>query len=1208
MANNGNLQLALRVQADLKQAVDALKQLDAGLDGVSSSAQSSTSAASTTGAALDRAGDAARSAAREGERYAVAAGRVASQSEVAARSLDQVTQKAGQGDLALSRMAKSIGAVAGSFIGLQALSKGIAMVDDYGQMADRIQMATESAAEYDQVQSRLLETAKATYRPLAEAQELYISTADALRSLNYTTSDSLDITDSFSYLLVTNAASADKANSAISAYAKAIQTGKVSSDQWQSLLGAMPTLVNAIAEATGKSTEEIRKLGIEGKLALDDLNESLRKSLEANKKAADGMGTTVADAMMRLSTGLTAYLGEANRSTELTATMAKAIDLLGENIETVANLFGVLAAGAMARYGAQLAVVTKGKLADVLASRAQIAEELRLAQAQVASTATAVNAARANVGLSGSHGQVATAIAAHEAATRRLAAAQAAAGTASRALMGFLGGPAGIAMLAASAAASFFLFRDSAEEAKVSLDDLSLSVEEYGRKWAEASKEQRRAMLDTTRQQLQQVQADINDSISKIDAALNNLASAGQVPINLVIQAMGDLRTAAENGGAGIDDVVQSIADLLPVGHQARSELTQLAGQLSTQTQSVTTLSERMGEFTGRLDDNTDALRRNSDELGRGSKEADEYLEKLRGRTAELLDPSAVGRAKRDLVSLKDATLDQVSAILAEAAAQDQLLEARNKTKSSRSTAETEAQRQAKASESYVRGLERQAALLGLNAAEVRAYEVAEKGLAGALLARAQAANELISAEERKRQSDANARTNADLEAEFLRSVGRDVDAGLLEIRTKFDAMRVEFERAGNEAGLAWLDKLIPVAEAKVRVDDVQRQMEKILEEQRRQESSVNVQQDAGLLTELQARERILQIHRQTYDQLQQIRPVLEEMARQPGAVGEAAANALAALDEQAQRLQVTTTLLAETLRDGLTTGFTDALTGLAKGTMDLRDAITALADGVLDAMVRMAAENLAQSATNGLMGMFTGITEAAPQAIAAVQQTASAQQAAITAVQTTQMAADTAMATSSATAAATTATAQAGAAATTTAAWTPAAITASIGSFGAAAAIGLAAVMAALAFKAFAGGGHVRGPGTTTSDSIPALLSDQEFVTRAAVVQQPGALPFLSDFNERGMVALDDWATRVRHATGGLAGVPAPAMPSPGLGASRLAEPASSMIQNSQTFNLIDSPERIASVLQTRAGEDALTVVLSRDPAKFRSILHLDR
>ncbi|MFU6003552.1 phage tail tape-measure protein, partial [Pseudomonas aeruginosa] len=89
-----------------------------------------------------------------------------------------------------------------------------------------------------------------------------------------------------------------------------------------------------------------------------------------------------------------------------------------------------------------------------------------------------------------------------------------------------------------------------------------------------------------------------------------------------------------------------------------------------------------------------------------------------------------------------------------------------------------------------------------------------------------------------------------------------------------------------------------------------------------------------------------------------------------------------------------------------------------------------------------------------------------------------------------------------------------------------------------------------------FADGGRIQGPGTGTSDSIPILASNDEFMTRAAVVRQPGALAFLEQFNRYGMAALGAWANPVRHATGGLMGTPAPAMPAPGLSASRLQEP----------------------------------------------------
>lgn len=68
------------------------------------------------------------------------------------------------------------------------------------------------------------------------------------------------------------------------------------------------------------------------------------------------------------------------------------------------------------------------------------------------------------------------------------------------------------------------------------------------------------------------------------------------------------------------------------------------------------------------------------------------------------------------------------------------------------------------------------------------------------------------------------------------------------------------------------------------------------------------------------------------------------------------------------------------------------------------------------------------------------------------------------------------------------------------------------------------------------AGGGLIAGPGSGTSDSIPALLSNGEFVVRSAVVQQPGMVEALESLN-RGLVspALASARGARRFAGGGL-------------------------------------------------------------------------
>lgn len=57
-----------------------------------------------------------------------------------------------------------------------------------------------------------------------------------------------------------------------------------------------------------------------------------------------------------------------------------------------------------------------------------------------------------------------------------------------------------------------------------------------------------------------------------------------------------------------------------------------------------------------------------------------------------------------------------------------------------------------------------------------------------------------------------------------------------------------------------------------------------------------------------------------------------------------------------------------------------------------------------------------------------------------------------------------------------------------------------------------------------YATGGRINGPGTGTSDSVPIWASAGEFMVRERSASQPGAYPFLEDFNRRGMAAVQDW------------------------------------------------------------------------------------
>ena len=175
-----------------------------------------------------------------------------------------------------------------------------------------------------------------------------------LRELGLSLDQSIDAIDTFSGLLVTNAASAEKGKSAIGALSTAMQKGKLDANGWGTILSTMPSIVDLLAQSMGRSAAEIRRLGAEGKLTAKDLAKALVEGNAEVIKQVELMPTTARDAVGRLIGVATEYLGKNNEAISATATLASGIDFLAQNFDLLASAVGLVAAVFASRFvGAQ---------------------------------------------------------------------------------------------------------------------------------------------------------------------------------------------------------------------------------------------------------------------------------------------------------------------------------------------------------------------------------------------------------------------------------------------------------------------------------------------------------------------------------------------------------------------------------------------------------------------------------------------------------------------------------------------------------------------------------------------------------------------------------------------------------------------------------------------------------------------------------------
>ena len=271
-------------------------------------------------------------------------------------------------------------------------------------------------------------------------------------------------------------------------------------------------MIDAVARASGKTAQEVRSLGASGKLSAADLTEGLRKSLDDTAKAAAEMSNNLTDAGVRTQTALTAVFVAVEKQTgawqKLTNGIIMAADWLlatagdSEKLATLLNattgaataLAAVVAGRVITAFvgfaNAQIAAL-QAALASVSAAQAAAQANVNLAvseynaaQAAVAQQRALIAAGGSMLGVAADANNLAIAEGRAAVATQGLSAAQAAlAGTATRAsiamgglrtVMGFLGGPAGVVLLAAAA---LYTFTSNTKTAKTEVDALNGSLE-----------------------------------------------------------------------------------------------------------------------------------------------------------------------------------------------------------------------------------------------------------------------------------------------------------------------------------------------------------------------------------------------------------------------------------------------------------------------------------------------------------------------------------------------------------------------------------------------------------------------------------------------------------------------------------------------------------------------------------------------------------
>ncbi|ECZ3044720.1 tape measure protein [Salmonella enterica] len=892
-------------------------------------------------------------------------------------------------DKAASSLTSSFGSlsrVATSLMAILSVQQVAQYADAWTTLNNKLANALRPGERLVDVTERVFNITQQTRGSLDATASLYARLERATREYGTSADDLAKLTTIINQGFVVSGATAQEAENAIIQLSQGLASGALRGEEFNSVNEQGNRLIVALADSMGVGIGQMRQMAAAGKLTTDVVvNGLLSQGVTIGNEFANTT-TTISQALQVAGNNITKFFGENSTVKTGTAIFNDAVISVSENIGALSAILTAAAAVMGSRYVGALTMATAAKVKAAVAARNQSAaemqaaqavankaaadlraaavakeralDEIRLAEMMKQTAVSATNAAAAEQRLSAARVAAAGAVDNYNRALEANKAAQAGlstgAGLVSRGLS-LIGGPAGAAMLAASA---ILYFSQRAKEARDDANNLADSVNELSAKFQTMSHTELAATIGKLSQNIPTLsdavadaQKEFNDATAAVQRQEREIANWGTNTTRG--------RQAAEALGGAQDKLAIATLDL----ERAQNRL--------SQTQNAINIGR--ATLNGTMRQGIDLLRRDGEEAG--------VTAGMMGKLGDMINFAAKAKEKFNSSSLMVERPKDVQDYLDKLQDQVTLQSELNDRKRAQLKAEQDI-RKLGGTEADVR-LARERA-----AAEYDAQQAQQKGKKEAKDATSEATRyanqqEVIAQKltNLKQQSELASRSTSELSREQAvlaaqQSLGKGATQEQIALAGKY---RGEiWDTANALKAQAAAEKLLPEAREnasyKQDVQDLKTALDakKISQQQYNQTSEVLEQQHQANLAKIRSQQVVspMQSAVAEVDPVQQLanqhaqQLALIQQFEQQGVIAHDNALALKnAADTEYEQARIAAQweifrnqsqaneLLASSL-EGLQSGATNALTGLISGTQSLQEAFANIGTTILNSVV----------------------------------------------------------------------------------------------------------------------------------------------------------------------------------------------------------------------------------------------------------------
>ncbi|EAQ3226363.1 tape measure protein [Salmonella enterica] len=903
-------------------------------------------------------------------------------------------------DKAASSLTSSFGSlsrVATYLMAILSVQQVSQYADAWTTLNNKLANALRPSEQLVDVTERVFNITQQTRGSLDATASLYARLERATREYGTSADDLAKLTTIINQGFVVSGATAQEAENAIIQLSQGLASGALRGEEFNSVNEQGNRLIVALADSMGVGIGQMRQMAAAGKLTTDVVvNGLLSQGVTIGNEFANTT-TTISQALQVAGNNITKFFGENSTVKTGTAIFNDAVISVSENIGALSAILTAAAAVMGSRYVGALTMATAAKVKAAVAARNQSAaemqaaqavankaaadlraaavakeralDEIRLAEMMKQTAVSAMNAAAAEQRLSAARVAAAGAVDNYNRALAENKAAQAGlstgAGLVSRGLS-LIGGPAGAAMLAASA---ILYFSQRAKEARDDANNLADSVNELSAKFQTMSHTELAATIGKLSQNL----PTLSDAVADAQKEFNDATAAVQRQ-EREIANWGTNTTRGRQAAEALGGAQDKLAIATLVLERAQNRL--------SQTQNAINIGR--ATLNGTMRQGIDLLRRDGEEAG--------VAAGMMGKLGDMINFAAKAKEKFNSSSLMVERPKDVQDYLDKLQDQVTLQSELNDRKRAQLKAEQDIRKLYAGSandEKSKQQMERDVALARERAAaEYDAQQAQQKGKKETKDATSEA-TKYANQQEAIAQKLANLKQQSELAAGSTSELSREQAVLAAQQSLGKGATLEQIALAGKYRGEIWdtanaleaqaaAEKLLPEAREnasyKQDVQDLKTALDakKISQQQYNQTSEVLEQQHQANLAKIRSQKAVSPMQ-STMAEVDPVQRLANQHAQQLALIQQfeqqgviAHDNALAlknAADTEYEQARIAAQweifrnqsqaneLLASSL-EGLQSGATNALTGLISGTQSLQEAFANIGTTILNSVV----------------------------------------------------------------------------------------------------------------------------------------------------------------------------------------------------------------------------------------------------------------